>query len=175
MKDRLKQIIEYYGIKARPFEIKISVSEGTISKFLAGKIGIKAETLQKINAIFPDINLDWLITGRGSMFYTISNATRADIPTPAKQPNIEALQVAADERERTIKVLQDTNKNLLEEIQQLRAYVNTTSSKYIQIVEQTLEAAKQTNGTVKQLQAQIGFHHAELHGRIAAHHKDKNH
>lgn len=96
--------------------------------------------------------------------------------TTPSSPNLEALQVAADERERTIQVLQDTNRNLLEEIQQLRNYVHVTSAKYIDIVEQTLEAAKQTNGTVQQLQAQIGFHHAEHHHHtIAAHHKDKNH
>ena len=117
----------------------------------------------------PEINLDWLITGRGDMFYS---QNREQITPPESTNTHKAI---ADERERTIQILQETNTNLLDEIRQLRAYVNTTSTKYIQMVEQTLEAARQTNGTVQQLQAQIGYHHAEHHHAIAAHHKDKTH
>lgn len=47
--------------------VKISVSEGTIRKFLAGKIGIKAETLVKILTTFDEISPDWLLLGRGKM------------------------------------------------------------------------------------------------------------
>lgn len=168
MKDRLRQIIDYYNLNTRNFEIKISVSEGVISKFLANKNGIKADTLQKINAIFPNINLDWLITGRGSMFYS---QNREQITPPESNNTHKAI---ADERERTIQILQETNTNLLKEIDQLRNYVHVTSNKYIDIVEQTLEAAKQTNGTVQQLQAQIGFQSAHHHS-FAAHTDDKTH
>lgn len=145
---------------------------------LATVLGVKPNTLSTwktrnsldLELIFSkceDISLDWLIFGRGDMFYSQNR----EQTTPSGSS--DTYKAIADERERTIKVLQDTNKNLLEEIQQLRAYVHITSAKYIQTVEQTFEAAKQTNGTVQQLQAQIGFHHAELHGHIAAHHKDK--
>ncbi len=153
MKDRLKQIIDYYNLNTRNFEIKISVSEGVISKFLANKNGIKADTLQKINAIFPNINLDWLITGRGNMLIDLHHEPKKNEQTP----DIE--KAIADERERTIQVLQDTNANLLAEIQQLRNYVNITSNKYIQIVEQTLAAAQETNANVKIFQSQVGFAH----------------
>ena len=70
MKDRLRQIIENKNYSTRQFEQKISASEGTISKFLCGKIGLKVETLLKIAANFPEINLDWLITGRGEMIFS---------------------------------------------------------------------------------------------------------
>lgn len=175
MKERLRQIIDYYNISARSFSLKIGVNESTIRKVLSTNTSIQSNNLAKIAVNFPDINLDWLITGRGNMFYT----EPADHKSPSSEgvsPSPDALQAIADERERTIQVLQDTNANLLDEIRQLRAYVNTTSTKYIQMVEQTLEAARQTNGTVQQLQAQIGFHHEDHHHHtIAAHHKDNTH
>lgn len=169
MNTRLKEIIDYYNISVNEFSQKISLSEGTIRKILKENTSIGSGNLAKIYEIFPELNLDWLITGRGSMFYS---QNREQI-TPSESSDTN--KAIADERERTIQILQETNANLLKEIDQLRNYVHVTSNKYIDIVEQTLEAAKQTNGTVQQLQAQIGFHHAELHGRIAAHHKDKNH
>lgn len=162
MKDRLKQIIDYYDIKVRPFEIKISVSEGTISKFLAGKIGIKAETLQKINAIFPEINMDWLVTGRGDMLYSRPDQTQ---PNPLDY-QIQILQQAISNKDQrlsdkaeTILVLRDTIKSLTAEIQQLRDYVNITSQKYIAMVEQTLNTAVDTRSVAREIQTQIGFYH----------------
>lgn len=90
MKDRLRQIIDNKNYSIRQFEQKISASEGTISKFLCGKIGLKVETLLKIAANFPEINLDWLITGRGEMIFS-QPATQA--PHDTSQ---DALTLIAD-------------------------------------------------------------------------------
>ena len=68
MVERIRQIIEYYGLNPYSMSVKISVSEGTIRKFLAGQIGMKVETLTKILTIFDDISPDWLILGKGEMF-----------------------------------------------------------------------------------------------------------
>ena len=65
--ERVKQIIEYYGLNPYSMSVKISVSEGTIRKFLAGQIGMKVETLTKILTIFDEISPDWLILGKGEM------------------------------------------------------------------------------------------------------------
>lgn len=65
--ERVKQIIEYYGLNPYSMSVKISVSEGTIRKFLAGQIGMKVETLTKILTIFDEISSDWLILGKGEM------------------------------------------------------------------------------------------------------------
>lgn len=168
MNTRLKQIIDYYNISVNEFSQKISLSEGTIRKILKENTSIGSGNLAKIYEIFPELNLDWLITGRGSMFYS---PKREQIAT-SDSPDIN--KAIADERERTIQVLLSTIDKLDKEIDQLRNYVHVTSNKYIDIVEQTLEAAKQTNGTVQQLQAQIGFHTAHHHS-IAAQTKDKTH
>lgn len=90
MKDRLRQVIENEKYSIRQFEQKISASEGTISKFLCGKIGLKVETLLKIAANFPEINLDWLITGRGEM-----NFSQPSSATP-QTTSSDALSLIAD-------------------------------------------------------------------------------
>lgn len=67
MEERIRQMIEYYGTTPNMLERKIFVSEGTIYKFLSGKIGMKVTTLVKILENFPDISPDWLILGKGEM------------------------------------------------------------------------------------------------------------
>ena len=67
MENRIRKMIEYYGLKPYSFEQKILVSEGTLRKFLAGEIVIKVDTLAKISANFPDVSIDWLLLGKGEM------------------------------------------------------------------------------------------------------------
>lgn len=67
MKERLKQLIDYYNISTNLFSQKIGVSEGTIRKILTQNTTIRSDTLEKISQNFAEINMDWLITGRGEM------------------------------------------------------------------------------------------------------------
>lgn len=70
MKDRLRQIIEYYNVSVNAFSVKIGVSEAAIRRFLTDKNGLSVDTLTKISNIYSEINLDWLITGRGEMIFS---------------------------------------------------------------------------------------------------------
>lgn len=112
MKDRLKQIIDYYNLTARGFEKKIFVSEGVISKFLSSKNGIKADTFEKINAIFPEINLDWLITGRGDMLFDEEQKQNKNPPQPIDDRLILALANKISDLSREIGQLQAENDEL---------------------------------------------------------------
>lgn len=68
MIERIRHIINYYGLTAHALEQKLSVSQGTISKVLLGKISPKTETIQKILALFPNISPGWLLLGEGEIF-----------------------------------------------------------------------------------------------------------
>lgn len=92
--ERVKQIIEYYGLNPYSMSVKISVSEGTIRKFLAGQIGMKVETLTKILTIFDEISSDWLILGKGEMLR--KNVQESVTPQPADNAMYE--KVVADLR-----------------------------------------------------------------------------
>lgn len=64
---KIKAFIDYLGISTRNFEQKISVSNGLIARFLTKNTTIQSDVLSKICYSFPELNPDWLITGKGEM------------------------------------------------------------------------------------------------------------
>lgn len=71
IKDRLKEIRDYAKMGQTNFEKHTGISSGYFNK-IKGSIG--SDTILKIADKFPELNLDWLITGKGEMLKPISNA-----------------------------------------------------------------------------------------------------
>lgn len=69
--DRIKQIIEYKGISARQFCLKIGVANGFLDKVK----DVGSEKVAKILCAFPEINPEWLLMGEGSMLRPQANRT----------------------------------------------------------------------------------------------------
>lgn len=63
IKQRILQYVAQLGISKRDFYQRIGVSRGT----LESKTGITEDTLAKFIAIYPEVNLEWLLTGEGEM------------------------------------------------------------------------------------------------------------
>ena len=178
MRDRLKQVIDYYNISVRKFSIQIGISEGTIRKIMNDNSGIQSNNLQKIANFYPEINIDWLVTGRGEMLLMKQQEKQQKTPPPvADDTQLQRLQDLLEAKQETISVLQETNNNLLSEIQQLRNYVNDTSTKYIQMVEQTLAAATDTRSKINEIQVGFNAYHQSLapskHKITSSHHTPK--
>lgn len=71
IKDRISKFIQYKNITIAEFERNVSLANGYIKKF-KGSIG--SDKLNNIISYYPDININWLITGKGSMLKSeISN------------------------------------------------------------------------------------------------------
>ncbi|OAV65572.1 hypothetical protein Barb4_03289 [Bacteroidales bacterium Barb4] len=66
-KDRLKEYLKYKKVGRNKFEAAIGVSIGYIS---TKAITITSDVIEKVCAYFPELNIDWLITGRGEMEFT---------------------------------------------------------------------------------------------------------
>jgi hypothetical protein len=64
VKQNILQFIDYLNISKRDFYNKTGISRGT----LESNTGITEDTLAKFIAIYPDISLEWLFTGREPMF-----------------------------------------------------------------------------------------------------------
>lgn len=62
--DRLKAYIKSKGMSVRAFEITCGFSNGWIN---ALKEQIRLSAISSISLNFPDLNLNWLFTGNGSM------------------------------------------------------------------------------------------------------------
>ena len=67
MQERLRLIIEHYGLTPTSFAQMCGIAEGTIRKILTDGTTIRSDNLLKISQRFQNINIDWLITGRGGM------------------------------------------------------------------------------------------------------------
>lgn len=139
MKDRLKQFIDYKQLNILKFSEKISVNESTIRKIINDNSGIQSKNLEKIANSFPELNLHWLITGRGPMLLDES----------ASHERLSDNDLRILDKEKTIAILEHTIDNLTAETQQLREYVSKTSQKYISIVEKTLLSTEQTRTLIQ--------------------------
>lgn len=83
IKDRIKQIIEELGVKTASFEKTIGVA----NSYLRNVKNVSAETCKSIVEVYPQISLEWLITGNGEMFSDKINAEKVKIELTAKSGN----------------------------------------------------------------------------------------
>ena len=65
--ERLIQYIEYKGFSNRSFEMQIRLSNGYIGTQLKRNADLGEGILNKIIENCPDLNPEWLLTGKGSM------------------------------------------------------------------------------------------------------------
>lgn len=63
---RLELILEYYGLNASAFADKIGVQRSSLSHLLSGRNKPSLDFILKILEIFPDIDLYWILNGKGS-------------------------------------------------------------------------------------------------------------
>jgi transcriptional regulator with XRE-family HTH domain len=64
---RLKEYIDKKGISIAAFEKSIGMSNASFGKSLKSGGTIGVDKLEKILIIYPDINIEWLLKGRGEM------------------------------------------------------------------------------------------------------------
>ncbi|GAB3735093.1 hypothetical protein GCM10028816_36190 [Spirosoma lituiforme] len=65
--NRLKQYLVAKGMNNREADDLFGFSNGLTGKFLAGKTVLGIDKIENILSACPDLNGDWLITGRGAM------------------------------------------------------------------------------------------------------------
>lgn len=127
MKDRLRKVIDYYNITTNNFSQKIGVSEGTIRKVMTQNTTLRSDTLDKISQNFADINIDWLVTGRGEML------RKNIIQSIDGNHNIQTagdgnISVSHGDQEERISFLEDKVRFLTEQIKEKDNQINTLLS-----------------------------------------------
>jgi len=63
---RLEIILDYYGINASAFADKIGVQRSSLSHLLSGRNKPSLDFILKILDVYPDIDLYWILNGKGS-------------------------------------------------------------------------------------------------------------
>lgn len=68
MKDRIELIRQHEGMSSADFAEAIGVARATVTHILQGRNKPSLDVMLGIHKRFPDVNLDWLLTGKGEMF-----------------------------------------------------------------------------------------------------------
>ena len=87
--DRLEKVMDFYGENASSFAEKIGVQRSSISHILSGRNKPSLEFVLKILSSFPDVELYWLLNGKGTFPSNQNQATiRDNIAAETKKSNL---------------------------------------------------------------------------------------
>lgn len=67
MKDRIIQFLSENNLTSTKFADKIGVQRSSISHILSGRNKPSFDFIEKMLLAYPDLNAQWLITGKGNM------------------------------------------------------------------------------------------------------------
>ncbi|EDP95807.1 helix-turn-helix transcriptional regulator [Kordia algicida OT-1] len=84
---RLKKILEYYDLSASAFSDKLGVQRSSISHILSGRNKPSLEFVMKILHNFPEVEVYWLLNGKGS-FPKLTASENVSAVTPIATPKI---------------------------------------------------------------------------------------
>ena len=110
--DRLFQYIDYKGFNKRTFEIDNGLSNGYLGKQLGRNADLGEGILNKILENCPELNAEWLLTGKGEMIVS-ENGSKVDSNKKPLPENGNGL------RERYILLLESTVSSLESKIAEL--------------------------------------------------------
>ena len=84
IKDRFKMIMDREKLTAGAFAESIGVAQATISHILGSRNKYPStEVILKLHQCYKDINLEWLLTGKGNMSNDSSSTE-----SPSYEPNV---------------------------------------------------------------------------------------
>ena len=101
MIQRLSQFIKNQGISVRSFEQSISASDGMIRRAINNNSDIQCKWLSIIAENYPQLNLTWLITGKGAML----NSQKESSNTIEYKSSIELIP-STDENTVTVPIVE---------------------------------------------------------------------
>ncbi len=94
---RLHQVMDFYDLSAASFADKIDVGRSSISHLLSGRNKPSLDFVMKIIEAFPEVELYWLLNGKGS--FPKKNERQAPAPTTSTPKVAAAPQDLFSERE----------------------------------------------------------------------------
>jgi len=99
--NRLQKIIDFYDETASGFAEKIGVQRSSISHILSGRNKPSLDFVMKILHAYPDVELYWLLNGKGSFPKTNNSpaVNHPEIEFPKQAPTQDQVQVPSNESE----------------------------------------------------------------------------
>ena len=114
--DRLVLFIKELGLSARQFDISIGTANGYTLRMHKNNASVGSDVIEKIISTYPQINLIWLITGKGDMFVTKeSRNNKKDVDLGSLEKLIEQkieTKLSEDNSELVQRLLEEINKEI---------------------------------------------------------------
>ena len=107
--DRLYQYLEFHALSAYAFEQRCQLSNGYLGKQFRAKGTMGSAVLLKIQECFNDLNIHWMLTGKGQMIRQVMPYSTEDDPDAARglllQEKIALLQKSLADKNELIYLL----------------------------------------------------------------------
>ena len=110
--ERLSDFLINKNISQQEIAISLGTSQPNVSAMCKGYRTISRKTVVKLSNIFPDLNVDWLLKGEGSMLRGSGEPKATESGDAALREEVvmlrervRNLQKLIDEKERTIRIL----------------------------------------------------------------------
>lgn len=101
--ERLQKVMDFYGESASSFAEKIGVQRSSISHILSGRNKPSLEFVLKILSSFPEVELYWLLNGKGT--FPAESEPNVNIDTsqdPIQNSAVNKKMVPANPQEKII-------------------------------------------------------------------------
>jgi len=114
---RIKQYIDFKGIKVSIFEKEVGMSNGSFASQLKNNKTIGVNKLENILKKYSEINVEWLLTGNGNML-------KCDV---LNEEGIVYDRIEKEDAEKLInyKELAEARKETIESLQKVILYLET--------------------------------------------------
>lgn len=135
MNQRIQELIEKLNLTSSKFADEIGVPRSSISHIVSGRNKPSLDFVTKILEKYPEVNINWLLFGRGECFSGDIESTQTDIsssdtPKEIKKEASEQGLFSHDNKEETANevVEQAVNKELKDEEPEKYNAVNTSKT-----------------------------------------------
>ena len=86
MKQRIEDILSYSGMSSSQFAEAIGIQRSALSHILNGRNNASLDVVLKIHQRFPEVSLEWILTGTGEMMSASSSSSPVLQETHASYP-----------------------------------------------------------------------------------------
>ena len=95
MKDRIISLMKAKEMSQKTFAAEICISEGALSSIFTGRTRPTLNTVYSIHDRFPEVNMSWLMDGKGEMFVVSDAAASVPALSPAIAQEVPAVVAPA--------------------------------------------------------------------------------
>lgn len=98
--DRIRKVMEFKNMNYRSLGILLDYSDGQTRNIMINKSVPKIDFVQNLLRAFPEINVNWLITGEGEMLDDVSENRK--VTDYSKLDNIELIKHLLERKDELI-------------------------------------------------------------------------